>query len=127
MLCFKSFLRCDVAIKRHDSIFPEMSDPGLRSVMAYTGTWSGQNIIVRRAQHRGNIILSFLVSIFSSSPRQMKMYACSRYMYVNALSLLFFFFCLILLCERLYSALIFIIAIFLGSLSIERNYFFFLL
>lgn len=78
-----------------------------------------------RAQYRGNIILSFLISIFSSSPRQMKMYAC-RVIYIYERTLTsFFLFCVVLLCERLYSALISVIAIFLESLSIVRNYFFF--
>lgn len=42
-----------------------------------------------RAQYRGNIILSFLISIFSSSPRQMKMYAC-RVIYIWTHSHFFF-------------------------------------
>lgn len=123
---FQKFSRCDVAIKRHDSIFPEMSDPGLRSVVACTETWSGQNIIVRHAHNTVEILFClshFNFFLFTSTNENVRL---SRYIYIYERTLTsFFLFCVVLLCERLYSALISVIAIFLESLSIVRNYFFF--
>lgn len=122
---FQKFSRCDVAIKRHDSIFPEMSDPGLRSVVACTETWSGQNIIVRHAHNTVEIL--FCRFSFQFFPLHLDKWKCTLvalYIYERTLTS-FFLFCVVLLCERLYSALISVIAIFLESLSIVRNYFFF--
>lgn len=123
---FQKFSRCDVAIKRHDSIFPEMSDPGLRSVVACTETWSSQNIIVRHAHNTVEILFClshFNFFLFTSTNENVRL---SRYIYIYERTLTsFFLFCVVLLCERLYSALISVIAIFLESLSIVRNYFFF--
>lgn len=87
---FQKFSRCDVAIKRHDSIFPEMSDPGLRSVVACTETWSGQNIIVRHAHNTVEILFClshFNFFLFTSTNENVRL---SRYIYIWTHSHFFF-------------------------------------
>lgn len=74
------FPRHDIVIKRRDCVFPEVSDPGLRSEVVHSGRRPGQNITVRHAfvttpwKYYSNVSR---FNFFSCSPRRMKMYARS--------------------------------------------------
>lgn len=76
------FPRHDIVIKRRDCVFPEMSDPGLRSEMVHSGRRPGQNITVRHAFAYDTVEILFLrfsfqfFLLFASTNENVRSFHC---------------------------------------------------